>query len=94
MTARQIELARHALGLRPGRLVSHRNNFVAAPDTADFADWVAMAAGGYAQRRGATISSGWVVFHLTRAGAERALMPGDVLDPEDWPTTERAGGIA
>ena len=86
MTPRQIELARHALGLRPGRLVSHRNAFVAVPDSPDFEDWVAMMHAGHAERRGVLLpSSGWWVFKLTRAGAERALMPGDVLDPEDWP---------
>lgn len=85
MTARQIALARHALGLRPGRLVSHRNNFVAAPGSADFEDWCAMVTDGFAVRRVAPLAYGWVVFSLTRGGAERALQPGDVLDPEDWP---------
>jgi hypothetical protein len=28
---------------------------------------------------------------LTRAGAERALLPGDVLDEEDWPTARTEG---
>lgn len=27
---------------------------------------------------------GDVMFHLTRAGAEAALLPGDKLDPEVW----------
>lgn len=93
MTGRQIELARHALGLRAGCLVSHRNNFVAAPDTADFEDWSVMEAAGFAKRRDFTTIYGWVLFHLTRAGAEQALMPGDVLDPEDW-GTERVTKIA
>lgn len=87
MTPRQIELARHALGLRPGCLVSRRNNFVAAPDTADFDDWIAMMHAGHAERRGVMLTYGWWVFKLTRAGAERALMQGDVLDPGDWPET-------
>ena len=84
MTPRQIELARHALGLRPGTLISYRNNFVAEPSSPHFDDWVAMEAGGFAARRDYTSSLGFVLFHLTRAGAERALLPGDVLDPEDW----------
>jgi len=87
MTPRQIELARHALGLRPGRLVSFRNNFVAAPGGPDYPEWEAMVADGFAtKRRTKALPSGWMLFHLTRAGAERALLPGDVLDPEDWPT--------
>ncbi len=31
------------------------------------------------------LAPGDVMFHLTRAGAEQALQPGDVLNPEDWP---------
>jgi len=86
MTARQIELARHALGLRPGRLRSFRNHFVAGPGHVDFADWDAMVAAGFATKRTSSVlPPGDLMFHLTRAGAERALLPGDVLDAEDWP---------
>ena len=85
MTARQIELARHALGLRPGRLVSFRNHFVAGPGHDDFEEWEAMVAAGFAvKRESKVLPAGDVMFHLTRAGAERALKPGDVLDPEEW----------
>lgn len=85
MTPRQIELARHALGLRPTRLRSYRNHFVAGPGHVDFGDWVAMVVTGFAVMRGTkTLPPGDLLFHLTRAGAERALLPGDVLDPEDW----------
>ncbi|MCW5705463.1 MAG: hypothetical protein KIT82_23130 [Bradyrhizobium sp.] len=85
MTPRQIELARHALGLRPGTLVSYRNNFCAGPGHDDFEEWEAMVAAGFARKRSsAFLPPGDVLFHLTRAGAERALLPGDVLDPEDW----------
>ena len=86
MTPRQIELARHALGLRPTRLISHRNHFVAGPGHPDYADWMAMVAGGQAVRRESEhLLPGDVMFHLTRAGAELALLPGDILNPEDWP---------
>lgn len=87
MTARQVELARHALGLRPGRLVSHRNHFCAGPSHDDFAHWEAMVVAGFAIRRRLPPldQTDLAMFHLTRAGAERALLPGDVLDPEDWP---------
>lgn len=86
MTPRQIELARHALGLRPTRLISHRNHFVAGPGHPDYASWMNMVAWGWAIRReNQHLPAGDVVFRLTRAGAELALLPGDILNPEDWP---------
>lgn len=85
MTDRQIELARHALGLRRTRLVTHRNHFCAGPGHADFTEWEAMVAAGFAvKRQNKMLPPGDVMFRLTRAGAERALKPGDVLNPEDW----------
>lgn len=85
MTDRQIDLARHALGLRPARLVTHRNHFCAGPGHADFGEWEAMVAAGFAvKRESKALPPGDVMFHLTRAGAERALKAGDVLNPEDW----------
>jgi hypothetical protein len=85
MTPRQIELARHALGLRPSCLVSHRNRFLAGPGHPDYADWQAMVAAGQAKRlESEYLPPGDVLFHLTRAGAELALLPGDKLDPEVW----------
>lgn len=96
MTARQIELARHALGLRPGCLVSRRNHFCCDAGHDDLAEWEAMVAAGFATvvtHANKYLPPGDLLFHLTRAGAERALLPGDVLDPEDWPA-ELTGGIA
>lgn len=85
MTPRQIELARHALGLRQRTMVSHRNHFVAGPGHADYDEWEHMVIEGYARARSSSVlPAGDVLFHLTRAGAEAALLPGDVLDPEDW----------
>lgn len=86
MTERQIELARHALGLTRSRLRSYRNHFTAGPGHSDFTDWIVMVIKGLAVMRGTkTLPPGDLLFHLTRAGAKRALLPGDVLDPEDWP---------
>ena len=86
MTERQIELARHALGLTRSRLVSFRNHFCAGPYHEDFTEWEAMVAAGFAvKRESKVLPPGDVMFHLTRAGAEQALKPGDVLDPEGWP---------
>jgi hypothetical protein len=86
MTDRQIDLARHALGLRETRLISYRNHFCAGPGHDDFAEWEAMVAAGFAwKRESKVLPPGDVMFHLTRDGANQALKPGDVLDPEDWP---------
>jgi len=85
MTPRQIELARHALGLRPARLISHRNHFVAGPGHPDYGPWMNMVAWGWAIRRESEhLPPGDVLFKLTRAGAELALLPGDILNSEDW----------
>jgi len=85
MPPRQIALARHALGLKPGCLVSYRNRFLAGPGHPDYADWQAMVAAGQAKRlESEYLPPGDVLFYLTRAGAEAALLPGDVLDPEEW----------
>lgn len=85
MTPCQIELARHALGLRETRLVSHRNHFCAGPGHVDYDDWMRMVAAGYAIRReNKHLPAGDVMFQLTRAGAGLALKPGDILNPEDW----------
>lgn len=85
MTPRQIALARHALGLTASCLVSYRNVFVAGPGHDDYGDWMHMVAGGFAIRRESKVlPPGDVLFHLTRAGAEAALLPGDRLDPEAW----------
>jgi len=86
MTPRQIALARHALGLTASCLITRRNHFVAGPGHDDFADWQAMVAAGQATRReNKHLPPGDVLFRLTRAGAEAALLPGDILNPEDWP---------
>jgi len=86
MTPRQIELARHALGLRPGCLVSRRNADTLPRDNPDWPHWRSMVEAGLARQvDDPAIPFGMTMFRLTRAGAERALLPGDVLDPEDWP---------
>ncbi len=79
MTARQIELARHALGL--GLKKSYRNRFYASPLHPDFDDWFYLAATGDARRFGDH-------FKLTTAGATKALLPGESLGPEDFPTMD------
>lgn len=87
MTPHQIDLARHALGLTKQRM-SYRNYFTAGRSHGDYADWMAMVEAGYAMRRdGANLSFGGDdLFHMTEAGAKRALRPGETLDREDFPS--------
>lgn len=85
MTAVQIDLARHALGLDGRRKTSYRNHFVTGDGSTDFVIWQDMKAKGWAwSAKGSALSGGDPVFGLTRAGAELALMPGEKLDPEDF----------
>ena len=44
-----------------------------------------VAAGQATRQESRYLPPGDVMFHLTRAGAELALLPGDILNPEDWP---------
>jgi hypothetical protein len=86
MTPRQIELARHALGLPTVSRWSYRNYFTAGPEHSDFGDWQAMVAAGDARTHGPRkMLGGDFAFYLTRAGAEKALSAGERLDPEDFP---------
>ena len=86
MNTRQIELARHALGLNGKARCSYRNHFAAGTDHCDFLDWVAMVEVGDARRREAVPGFGGMdLFHLTEAGAKKALLLGERLDPDDFP---------
>lgn len=82
MTPRQIELARHALGLPNRTKQSYRNRFVASAGHGDFADWEAMVAEGVAKRDDGPTFCFW----LTLEGAHNALLKGERLDLEDFPS--------
>ena len=87
MTKRQIELARHAVGLPNARNRSYRNAFVAGVEHPDHSDWDAMVdAGSALVHRNMASMAGNDLFWLTRAGAEEALQPGETLDTEDFPS--------
>lgn len=92
MTPRQLDLARHALGLPHRSRCSYRNRFVVAAKGSDFAEWQALVAAGLAQQHRSHWKDGTpmyvggaILFTLTRAGAQAALLPGEQLDPEDFP---------
>lgn len=95
MTDRQLELARHALGLRNGKKVSYRNFFCAGREHQDWPDWYAMWIAGFAHHRiHVPHFGGDDIFHLTRKGAEAALLPGESLDREDFPALADASARA
>jgi len=53
---------------------------------AGHADWMRLVRRGLAGRRcGAAMRAKLDLFWLTRAGAEAVLLPGETLDPEDFP---------
>lgn len=87
MNESQIELARHALGLRRRDPVAWRNHFVAGPGHTDYDNWMGMVEAGDAvvapHRKGhVELFGGMDLFWLTRQGAEKALREGESLDPE------------
>lgn len=80
MTPRQIELARHALGLENGQAESYRNHFCADPGHADYDDWMAMVQAGDARKLDWTFIQGQNVFKLLRPAAMYVLRPGEKLE--------------
>jgi hypothetical protein len=83
LTDKQLQLARHALGLPNRDGISYRNHFCAGRGHADFNDWSEMVTAGLARRRGGnSLSGGDDVFWLTRDGATAALDRGETLGDE------------
>jgi hypothetical protein len=84
MTPRQLQLARHALGLDGRRTVSYRNYFVAGSGHNDYAEWMMMVGAGHAERGHFSSHANIAyVFRLTPAGARLALLPGETLEEEN-----------
>lgn len=87
MTDAQRELARHALGLPNDRRRTYRNRYVCPNGVPAHEDWCAMVAAGEAVMQRDIEIFGWMtLFALTIEGARLALLPGESLDPEDFPT--------
>jgi hypothetical protein len=92
VSEREIELARHALGLPNKRRCSYRNYFVAGPGHIDYEHWQWMVFAGNATVRRRLPLGGDHCFYLTDNGAIPALRSGEWLDPEDFPTDDTALG--
>lgn len=86
MTPKQIELARHALGLPNKARKSYRNHYVTGGGE-DYAEWMSMKEDGNARHtKGNQLTGGEDLFWLTAKGAALALKPREKLDAEDFPT--------
>jgi hypothetical protein len=86
MTPSQRKMARHALGLDGERKRSYRNRYVAGLGTTHEDEWNDLCRRGLAER--GTDGIAIVGFCLTEEGAREALLPGEILDPEDFPTPQ------
>ncbi len=80
MTEQQRKIARHMLFGSSKSKRSYRNRFVGGPGTQDYGTLCDMHAAGLVELRG---DCHW---RLTRAAAESVLLPGETLDPEDFPS--------
>jgi hypothetical protein len=88
MTPSQQKMARHALGLDGERKRSYRNRYYAALCSSVEDEWNDLCRRGLAERgRDGSHSVG---FFLTEEGARAALLPGEILDPEDFPTPQES----
>lgn len=84
MTPKQIELARHALGLPNDRNESYRNHFCT---TRTDADWTAMVEQGDAvMRESQMLDKEHVYFHMTLQGALAVRGPKEHISREDAET--------
>lgn len=95
LTDKQIDLARHALGLDGRRMTSYRNYFVTGMGSPDYLAWTGMVSIGHAQQLPASVLTGGdSLFRMTLAGAKAVLRRGESLCSEDFPTTPTEGGAA
>ena len=77
-TQRQVEVLRHALGLKPdGSGRAYRSHFVTGPGSDDFDDCEALVAiGAMSKRAGSPLSGGDAIYFVTDAGAAIAKAEG------------------
>ena len=88
ITPRHIALMRHVLGL-PDQVTegarSYRNHYyVFGAGGRNWQVWTGLVTLGLAEQT-EQIDRGMTGFRLTRAGAERAIGPGEILDSEEFP---------
>lgn len=85
LTQKELELTRHALGLPKPSGTSYRNRYVIGPAHQDYLVWETMVKKGFATRRiFSDHSCICYMFQMTKAGARKALLPGEKLCKEDF----------
>ncbi len=85
MTRQQRAFARSALGLPNFQRRSYCNRFLVFDGGNVREDWNDMVQAGFAIRSSGEEDTGPATFALTRAGADRAIHPGELLNPNDFP---------
>lgn len=91
MNSRQLEMARHALGLPNRQNTSYRNHYCIDKEGDGYADWEDLVSKGFAVK--ATGGKQWSgdFFYLTLTGAKAALLPHEHISRED---AEKMRGFA
>lgn len=83
MTGRQIELARHALGLPNRKNTSYRNYFCIGEGADGHIEWEDLVAKGLAVKRKTALCGGDDYFHLTLKGALMVRKTKEHISAED-----------
>jgi len=85
LSAKQEELARHALGFSKGKKKSFRNHFLAENNSRDFVEWAEMEENGFARSKKHKMwGEDSTMFFLTLFGAKLAMKSGEKLSKEDF----------
>jgi hypothetical protein len=83
MTDKQIQLARHALGLPNKKNTSYRNRYCIGVGCDGYEEWEAMVAQGDAIKRTGPLWGGDDMFHLTLKGALAVREPKEHISRDD-----------
>lgn len=82
LTPEQVTLGRHALGLPNCANKTYRNRYFADASVASVPVWREMVARHAATEQPAET---YILFRMTKVGAEACLLPGERLCEEDFP---------
>lgn len=85
LSKKQVEMARHALGLRDGNKTAYRNRYFLMAESDGFADWQDMVSKGHAKHVPPQSPDIIHFFCLTHVGAKSVLRHRETLDKEDFP---------